>query len=36
MKKYEQPEVQIEEFEVEDIITTSGEGNETTPPDGLI
>ena len=28
MKMYEQPEVQIETFEIEDVITTSGEGPE--------
>ena len=28
MKTYEQPEIQVETFEVEDIITTSGEGYE--------
>ena len=26
MKRYEQPEIQVEKFEVEDIITTSGTG----------
>jgi len=31
MKHYEQPELKIEEFEVEDFITTSG--NETPPTD---
>lgn len=35
MNQYEMPELQIEVFEVEDIITTSGiyngGGNETTP-----
>ena len=36
MNKYEMPDLQIEVFEVEDIITTSGaytggSGNETTP-----
>ena len=36
MKKYEQPEVQIEEFEAEDIITTSNTGNETPPPGGMV
>lgn len=34
MKRYEQPELKIEEFEVEDFITTSG-GNELPPSEGL-
>lgn len=31
MKTYEMPEIQIEVFEVEDIITTSGLGENDTP-----
>lgn len=35
MKHYEQPELKIEEFEVEDFITTSGNGGNETPPTDL-
>ena len=31
MKKYEQPEIRIEAFEVEDVITASGDGGNETP-----
>lgn len=33
MKKYEMPEIEVEIFEVEDIITSSGLGENETPLD---
>ena len=31
MKKYEKPEVEVSTFEVEDVITASGQGDNDTP-----
>lgn len=34
MKKFETPEIEISKFDVEDVITTSGEGREDELPIG--
>lgn len=32
MKKYENPEIEVNEFKVEDVVTTSNAGNENEGP----